>query len=87
MVKEKESLIHPPFPIYLHSLNTSILLTSRGVTIYRGTILRYHLFFYNMHRRVMAIFLQYDVRLILLVELPVRDLLCMRAFTAFTEIA
>ena len=44
---------------------------------------------YNMYRRVMAIFLQYDVRLILLVELPAHDLLCtciMRAFTAFKEI-
>ena len=41
-----------------------------------------------MYRRVMAIFLQYDVRLILLVELPARNLLytcIMRTFIAFTE--
>ena len=43
-----------------------------------------------MYRRVMAIFLQYDICLILLVELPTRNLLCtrvIRAFIAFTEIA
>ena len=47
----------------------------------------YIFFFNNMYR--IAIFLQYDVHLILLVELPAHNLLCtcvMRAFTAFTEI-
>ena len=42
-----------------------------------------------MYRKVMAIFLQYDVHLILLVELPARDLLCtcvMRAFKELTKL-
>ena len=39
-----------------------------------------------MYRRVMAMFLQYDVRLILLVELPARDLPCTCIMRAFTEI-
>ena len=67
----KKGLLSESHCICIH---THIFTYTRGVTIYRGTMYR-NTTFYNMYLRVMEIFVQYDVHLILLVELPARKLL------------